>query len=61
VYDPHVDEINKALAEHLSAEPERGPLMASITADGMEGQSRDALLKDEWKPYLETLRRRGET
>jgi rsbT co-antagonist protein RsbR len=65
VYDAHFEDINKALAEHLSAEPELGPLMSSVTADGMDGQSRDllrnALLNDQWKPYLETLRRRGQT
>jgi rsbT co-antagonist protein RsbR len=65
VYDAHFEEINKALADQLSAEPQLGPLMASITADGMDGQNRevlrDALLDDEWKPYLETLRRRGQT
>jgi rsbT co-antagonist protein RsbR len=65
VYDAHFEEINKALAEQLSTEPQLGPLMASITADGMDGQNRevlrDALLNDQWKPYLEALRRRGES
>jgi rsbT co-antagonist protein RsbR len=65
VYDTHFEEINKALAEHFAGEPQLGPLMASITADGMDGQNRealrDALLNDQWKPYLEALRRRGES
>ena len=64
VYDAHFEEINEALAEQLSAEPQLGPLMASITADGMDGQNRevlrDALLNDQWTQYLEALRRRGE-
>ena len=65
VYDAHFEEINTALAEELSAEPELGPLMASITTDWMDAQNRellrDALMHDRWKPYLEALRRRGQT
>src|SRR5690349_4897144 len=64
--EQHTDALQSELVERLSAMPEWGPLIRSMTPEQMKADSersrelqRRAFMDDDWQPYLDDMHRQG--